>query len=55
MIVVLAHELHELAVHAENHEHLELLRTQERIALRQHVPRAARKAQAIEGRTDSFI
>ena len=39
--VVLAHEDHEVLVHAQDHELLELLVAEERIALRQHVTSAA--------------
>ena len=46
VLVVLAHELHERPAHAQDDEHLELLVGEQRVALRQHVPRAAQRALA---------
>ena len=39
--VVLAHEHHEVAVHAQDDEQLQLLLSEKRVALREHVIRAA--------------
>ena len=44
--VVLAHVLHELAVHAEDDEHLELLVREKSVALGEHVAGAAQHALA---------
>ena len=48
MVVVLAHELHEIPVHPQDDEHLELLVSEQRVALGQHVARAAKYA--LQGR-----
>ena len=39
--VVLAHEAHELAVHAQDHQHLQLLVAEEGVTLCEHIVRAA--------------
>ena len=44
MAIVLAHELDEVAVHAQDHEHLELRIVEERIALCEDVASAAEDA-----------
>ena len=46
VVVVLAHVHHELAVDAEDDEHLELLVRKEGVALHQYVPRTAKYALA---------
>ena len=44
VVIVRAHELHEVAVHAQDDEHLELLVLEQRVALGEHVAGASEDA-----------
>ena len=47
LVVVRPHVMHELAIHAKDHKHLQLVVGEERVALRQHVARTPKDALAV--------